>query len=434
MDRAIADVQHISYILDRGMERNPKAISSWCMYDWANSAFATTIMAAVLPPYYGKVAGATLSGNLATVYWGYTNTISMLAIALFAPILGSIADHMGMKKGFLGFFALAGITASSSMYLIERGDWLLASFLFIVGEIGFSGSCIFYDSLLPHIAGPGDMDSVSSKGYALGYLGGGLLLALNLAWISFPELFGFRDSAVACRASFLSVGIWWALFSIPLFLYVPEPPADRRFAGINPISAGFLRLRDTFREVRRYREAMKFLVAFWLYNDGIGTIIKMATIYGSEIGIGQKELVGALLMTQFVGIPFTLLLGRIAGVIGAKRTVIISLIIYTLISIGGYFMSRAWHFFSLAFAVGIVQGGSQALSRSIFGKMIPKAKSAEFFGFYDVSLKFSGIFGPAIFALVGHISGSSRMSIVSLLFFFLGGALLLSKVRIPENA
>jgi UMF1 family MFS transporter len=238
---------------------------------------------------------------------------------------------------------------------------------------------------------------------------------------------------MACRASFLSVGIWWALFSIPLFLYVPEPPADRTFAGINPISAGFLRLRDTFREVRRYREAMKFLMAFWLYNDGIGTIITMATIYGSEIGIGQKELVGALLMTQFVGIPFTLLLGRIAGVIGAKRTVIISLIIYAFISIGGYFMSKAWHFFSLAFAVGIVQGGSQALSRSIFGRMIPKAKSAEFFGFYDISSKFSGIFGPAIFALVGHISGSSRASIVSLLFFFLGGAFLLSTVRIPEN-
>ncbi len=403
-----------------------RVINAWCMYDWANSAFATTIMAAVLPTFYSKVAGANLDPVDASSYWGYTNTIAMLLIALAAPILGAIADHSGAKKRFLSRFALMGIVATALMVLISTGDWLLASILYILGRVGFSGANIFYDSLLPHVAPPDRIDQVSTKGYALGYLGGGLLLVVNLAWIMKPEWFGLPDAEIATRLSFLSVAIWWAVFSIPIFRWVPEPPfVQRPGESTNPIRAGFQRLGRTFGEIRRYRELFKYLIAFWLYNDGIGTIITMAVIFGAEIGIGQTDLIGAILAVQFIGIPFSFAFGWLARRLGTKRSILLALGVYTLIAIGGYFMQSALHFWLLAFMVATVQGGSQALSRSLFGRMAPKAKSAEFFGFYDVSSKFAGIIGPALFGVVGQLAGSSRLSIVSLVIFFLvGGALL----------
>ena len=411
-----------------------KIINAWCMYDWANSAFATTIMAAVLPTFYQAVAGANLEGNLATVYWGYTTSIALLLTAILAPMLGAIADYSGTKKRFLAGFATLGIIFTSLLVLIRTGDWLLASVLFAVANVGFAAANIFYDALLPHVAHPDEIDQVSTKGYALGYLGGGVLLALNLAWILSPSTFFLPDTETASRLAFLSVGIWWALFSIPIFRHVPEPPrmAEAR-SEVNPILGGFRRLGQTFRDIRRYGELIKFLVAFWLYNDGIGTIIKMATIYGAEIGIGQSDLIGALLMTQFVGIPFSFLFGRLAKRLGAKPSIYLALAVYTGISIWGYFMAHAWEFWALAFLVGLVQGGSQALSRSLFGSMVPRGKTAEFFGFYSVSSKFAGIAGPLIFALVGQLTGSSRLSIVSLVFFFIVGGLLLTRVNEEEG-
>jgi UMF1 family MFS transporter len=397
------------------------------MYDWANSAFVTTVMAAVLPVYYESVAGRGLPGNTPTVYWGYTSSIALLIGALLAPILGSIADYTGTKKKFLAAFAALGILFTALLVLVGTGDWLMASAFVIVGEVGFSAANIFYDSLLPHVARSEDMDFVSSKGYALGYLGGGILLAINIAMILLapPE-----TKEMMTRLTFITVAVWWAIFSIPLFLRVAEPP--RSMGGISPgtsaIAGGFERLANTLREMSKYRELFKFIVAFWLYNDGIGTIIKMATIYGAEIGIGQTSLIGALLLTQFVGIPFSLLFGRFGRQVGTKRSIVIGLGCYTFISIGGYFMSQAWHFWVLAFAVGMVQGGTQALSRSLFGVMAPKAKSAEFFGFYDVSAKFAGILGPALFAVVGQLAGSSRLSIISLIVFFVAGGWLLTRV------
>ncbi|HIC89416.1 MAG TPA: MFS transporter [Anaerolineae bacterium] len=411
-----------------------RIINAWAMYDWANSAFATTIMAAVLPPFFSKVAGSTLPGNLATVYWGYTATVAMLIIAVSAPILGAIADYTGSKKRFLAGFAIMGILFTIMLYFVSQGDWLKAIVFFILGNVGFAGSGIFYDSLLPHIARPDEIDQVSARGYALGYLGGGLLLALNLAWIMFPHTFGFPNAEIATRASFVSVGVWWAVFSIPLFRLVPEPPMNTHQApGLNPVVAGFRRLLHTMREVRRYRQLALFIVAFWLYNDGIGTIIKMATIYGSEIGIGQTDLIGALLMIQFVGVPFAFFFGYLARRLGTKPSILLGLAVYALISIGGYFMTVAWHFWLLAFLVGMVQGGTQALSRSLYGAMVPKSRSAEFFGFYNVSSKFAGIVGPFVFALVGQLTGSSRLSIVTLIFFFIAGSLLLTLVDEKEG-
>jgi len=410
-----------------------RVINAWCMYDWANSAFATTIMAAVLPTFYSAVAGAHLPGNTATVYWGYTSSISLLINAVMSPVLGAVADYLGAKKRFLALFAAFGIFFTSLLVMVTTGQWLLASVLYTLGYIGFGGANVFYDSLLPHIARPGDIDYVSSKGYALGYLGGGILLATNIAMILFWDKIGLPSQEMASRLSFLSVGIWWAVFTIPILRTVSEPRVpETGEPRANPFRVAFQRLGNTFRDIRQYGELTKFIIAFWLYNDGIGTIIKMATIYGAEIGIGQTDLIGALLLTQFVGIPFSLLFGRMAKSLGTKRSIYLALGVYTLISIAGYFMTSALHFWLLAAAVGLVQGGSQALSRSLFGAMVPKAKSAEFFGFYDVSSKFAGIVGPAVFAVVGQLTGSSRLSIVSLIVFFVVGGLLLTQVDEEE--
>ena len=415
-------------ISDQAEKAYKKVVNSWAMYDWANSAFVTTIMAAVLPVYYSTVAGATLPGNLATAYWGYTASIALLITALLAPILGAIADFSGVKKRFLAFFAAIGIFASASLYFVTTGDWLMASLIFIVGNIGFAAADMFYNSLLPHVARPDDIDQVSTRGYAFGYLGGGLLLAINIAMIQL-----MADSGLAARLSFVSVAIWWAIFTIPLLRNVKEPPKASQGEKINPVVAGFKRLGQTFHELRHYRQLFIFLIAFWVYNDGIGTIIKMATIYGAEIGIGATALIGALLVTQFVGIPFAFAFGWLAKYLGTKRSIYLGLGVYTLISIGGYFMTTATHFWILAIAVGTVQGGTQALSRSLFGSMSPKAKTAEFFGFYGMSSKFAGIVGPFLFAAVGQMTGSSRLSIMALVVFFVVGGFLLSRVDEKEG-
>lgn len=409
-------------------KNNRSEIFSWCMYDWANSAFATTVMAAVLPVYYSQVAGSTLGANTATVYWGYTVSIALLATAVLAPVMGTVADYTGSKKKLLMIFASIGIFATALLYFVKTGDWFMASLFFIFGNIGFAMSEVFYNSLLPHVASPGNIDRVSTKGYALGYLGGGILLGINVLMIEYST-----DKILATRLSFVSVAIWWAVFTVPLLLKVKEPEVRAKKTGEhkNPLTQGFTRLFETFRELKSYRELLLFLVAFWIYNDGIGTIIKMAAIYGAEIGIGQTALIGALLMTQFVGIPFTFAFGRMAGYLGTKNSILLGLSVYTVISIGAYFMETAVQFWILAFAVGTVQGGTQALSRSLFGSMLPRDKTGQFYGFYGMSSKFAGIVGPLVFALVSQLSGSSRLGIISLVVFFITGAFML--VRVDEK-
>jgi UMF1 family MFS transporter len=414
--------------LDRAYKQ---IVNAWCMYDWGSSAFSTTVEAAVLPVYFQQVVAAGLGGNAPTIYWGYANAIALLVAAVLAPILGSVADYTGGKKRLLTVFAALGIVATTLMVLIDSGDWLLALVLFLFGTVGLSASYVFYDALLPHVSRDEDIDYVSSKGYALGYVGGGILLAVNIVMIQVI----WAGSTLGPRLSFLTVAVWWAIFTIPLLRRVPEPPPNTACigAGINPLVASFRRLRLTFSEIRKYRQLFLFLLAFWLYNDGIGTIIKMATIYGAEIGIGMSDLIGALLLTQFVGIPFSLLFGKFSGRIGTKRAIMLGLGWYALITVAAYFMRAPWQFWALALMVGMVQGGTQALSRSLFGLMAPKASSAEFFGFYDVSSKFAGIVGPALFALVGQLTGSSRLGIVALIVFFVGGIVLLSRVDEQEG-
>lgn len=417
-----------------GLER--RELRSWALYDWANSAFATTIMGAVLPVYYASVAAASLPGNVATAYWGYTTAIAMMIIAVASPVLGAAADYMGAKKRFLAAFMLLGVIATACLYLVTEGQWLLASMLFIAGNIGFAGANVFYDSLLPHIASEDEVDRVSTAGYAIGYVGGGVLLAVNLVMVLKPDLFGFADAGIATRVVFVSVAVWWAGFSIPLLRDVREPPRRlevEESERINPLRAGFHRLLETLGEIRKHKQLLTFLVAFWFYTDGIGTIIKMATVYGTEIGLGPNTLIGAFLVVQFVGIPFTFAFGALAGRIGARNGIYIALTVYAFISVFAYFMNTAWHFWVLAAAVATVQGGSQALSRSLFTTLIPRGKSSEFFGFFSVFAKFAGILGPFLMAQVALLTGSGRFGILALVIFFVVGILVLSRVDLEEG-
>jgi UMF1 family MFS transporter len=639
------------------MNKKKKSIWGWAMYDWANSAFATTILAAVLPIYYSQVAGATLpSEAVATAYWSVGLSVSLFIVAILSPILGTISDLMRGKKRFLSIFAGMGVVATGLLILVSTGDWLLASVLFVLGRIGFTGANVFYDALLPHVAREDDRDRVSTRGYALGYLGGGLLLAINVVMIQLlPGTWG-------PRLSFLSVAIWWAVFSIPIFVRVPEPPAAaaRAEVGENAVSASFRRLWETLKDIRQYRELFKYLLAFLIYNDGIGTIIGVAAIYGAELGFGSVELILALLLVQFVGIPFSLIFGRLpspaekrrplflafvvfnlvalplVGAVGARalpgeltgaplppygdtatavgqgvytaddpaviykgdwdrvvvsaeelgadedvvyavasepgaryelafngqkveltyssgpdrgiwaveldgepllddgtgealtidgynattrygvrstlqaptpgehvlglentglghqdsqgnvmsldrlevlppvrqsqlpaiiglivgleligflfalalgrplfsglaetldtrRSIILALIVYAVIAIWGFFLDSVIEFWFLAWMVAIVQGGSQALSRSLYASMSPAAKSGEFFGLYGIMEKFSAIIGPLLFAAAAAAFDSSRPAVLSLIILFLIGIFMLTRVNVAEG-
>jgi UMF1 family MFS transporter len=411
-------------------------LRAWALYDWANSAFWTTVVAAVFPIYYARVAASGLAPDTAAFRFGIATTIALVLIAVLSPVLGALADLVGNKKRLLAVFTAIGAAATAALALVGPGDWLLALALFMLGNIGAYGAMAFYDSLLPHIASDDELDQVSTSAYALGFLGGGLLLAVNLAWIQKPAWFGFADAGVATRVSFLSVGIWWAVFTVPLMRRVPEPPVSaqgRTGSMASHLAGAFTRLRGTLHALRRYRHAFLLLVAFLLYNDGIGTIIRMSSLYGTQVGIDQGSLIAALMMVQFVGIPCSFLFGRLARRLGAKPAISLSLVVYTAVSVLAFYMTTAAHFFALAFLVGLVQGGSQALSRSLFASLIPKHQSSEFFGFFSVFEKFAGIFGPLIFSLATGLTGSSRSAILSMIFFFVAGGVTLSFVDVEAG-
>ena len=406
------------------------------MYDWANSAFWTTVIVAVFPPFFSDYAAAGLPAAEATARFAWSTTFAVTIVALLGPILGAVADYRAVKKKLLAVFMAIGVVATLLMATIDRGNWTYAALLFVVANIGVAASQVFYDSLLPHIAAPEELDRVSTSGFALGFLGGGVLLLVNLAWILSPGTFGLPDTVAAIKLSFVSVAFWWLIFSIPLMRRVPEPPRaleSDETGTENSIRAALVRVWETFHELRGYRQAFLMLVAFLLYNDGIQTIIRMASIYGAEIGIDRNAQIAAFVVVQFTGIPCSFAFGSLAGRIGAKRAIYLALAVYIGISILGYFMTTTWQFFALAFLVGTVQGGSQALSRSLFARMIPKHKSSEYFGFFSVFEKFAGIFGPALFAASVTLFGSSRAAILSVIVFFVVGAAVLTRVNVARG-
>ena len=414
-----------------GLDR--RELRAWAMYDWANSAYQCTIVTAVFPLFFSEVAAANLPPAVATERFAWVTAIGVAVVAVLGPLLGVVADFRAVKKKLMAVCVALGAMAAGGMVFIDQGEWLLALGLFLLANIAIATSFVFYDALLPHIASPHEMDRVSTSGYALGYIGGGVLLAINLAWIMFPAWWGLSGTVAAIKLSFVSVAVWWAVFTLPLLFTVREPPAARPEPGAGPRRSVVAQAAATFRELRGYRNAFWLLVAFLLYNDGIQTMIKMASVYGSEIGIGRNAQIAAFVVVQFVGVPFAFLFGVLANRVGPKPALYGALSVYVVITLIGYGMTSTNEFFLLAVLVGMVQGGAQALSRSMFARMIPPDRSSEYFGFFSVFEKFAGILGPLAFGSAVALTGSSRPAVLMLVAFFVLGALALTKVDLAEG-
>ena len=407
---------------------------SWAMYDWANSAFATIIIAGFFPVFFKQYWNAGVPVTESTFRLGLVNSLASLAIMLMAPVLGAIADHLGRRKGLLVMFASLGMYLTGALYLVGAGNWVLAACFYGAAILGFSGSNIFYDSLLPFVSTKEDVDRTSALGFSLGYLGGGLLLAICVLFTRHPEWLGLDSVSDVIRLSFVLVAIWWLVFSLPLIFFVREPARQARDASQSVLLAGFQRVGRTFHEVRRHRNVWLFLVAYWLYIDGVDTIVRMAVDYGLSLGFEQKSLLLALLITQFTGFPAALVFGHLGDRYGTKNGIFLALGIYIIVTVHGALMKEAWEFYFLAFAIGLAQGGIQALSRSMYARMIPADRTAEFFGFYNMMGKFAAILGPFIMGWMAAMTGNPRAGILSLLVLFLAGGVLLTRIQVGVTA
>jgi UMF1 family MFS transporter len=414
-----------------------KAIFGWALYDWANSAFATTVMAGFFPVFFKQYWNTGTDVNVSTARLGLANSLASIIIVLLAPLLGACADQGSAKKKFLIFFTFLGVTMTAGLALVGEGHWLAAASLYVLALIGFSGGNIFYDSLLPAVAPENKYDIVSALGYALGYLGGGLLFAVNVWMTVAPRTFGLADAGAAIRVSFLTAGVWWALFALPLLYWVREPAAAVKRPVGKIISAGLKQLYRTLAEIRQARTIFLFLLAYWFYIDGVDTIIRMAVDYGMALGFEANALLAALLITQFIGFPAALAFGYLGEKTGARRAIFIAIGLYLGITVWGALMKNKNEFYLLAGMVGLVQGGIQALSRSYYARLIPADKTAEYFGFYNMLGKFAAVIGPVLMGLSGlavrklggSSAASSRISLLSVALLFLAGGILLHFVR-----
>jgi UMF1 family MFS transporter len=389
-------------------------------------------MAGFFPIFFKHFWSFGADAVVTTAKLGFANAAAGIVIALCAPALGAIADRGRARKKILLVFALLGIVATSLLYFVVEGQWQMAAAFYILAIIGFSGGNIFYDALLTSVASEKKVDMVSSLGYALGYLGGGILFAINVWMTLQPAAFGLSDAAESIRLSFLCVGLWWMIFAIPLFLFVKEPGIHPDRSTSKIIKDGLSQLKTTFRERRHLKNIFLFLAAYWLYIDGVDTIIVMAVNYGLSIGLQPQDLILALLITQFIGFPSAIAFGFICEKIGARRAIFAALVVYLLITLWGACMRQKWEFYLLAITVGLVQGGIQALSRSFFTRLIPEDKSAQYFGFYNMVGKFAAIVGPLLIGATGlWLSAmgfsdmlATRLSILSVSLLFLAGGIL----------
>ena len=426
------------------MKAERKAIWGWVLYDWANSAFATTVMAGFFPVFFKQYWSHGVDVNTSTAQLGFGNSAAGLVVAIMAPVLGAIADRGGLKKKMLALFAYLGVLMTACLAIVGRGRWQWAILIYVMGTIGFSSANVFYDSLLPAVSRDEEIDYVSSLGYSMGYLGGGLLFLVNVLMTMKPGLFGLPDAVTAVKAAFLSVALWWGFFSVFILLWVPEEKVVTASKAGNPIKQGFSQLAETFRNIRHLRMVFLFLLAFWFYNDGVNTIIRMAVDYGLSLGFQSKDLIMALLLVQFVGFPAALAFGKLGQGWGTRKAIYLAIAIYILITLGGTMMRHRNEFYVLAGMIGLVQGGIQALSRSYYARLIPLERSAEYYGFYDMMGKFAVIVGPAMMGAVGlgarkllmppvatveqmHAVGqlAARISMGSICILFLIGGLLL---------
>jgi UMF1 family MFS transporter len=411
-----------------------RPVVAWALYDWANSAFACTVMAGFFPVFFKQYWNAGVAATESTFRLGITSGIASLLIALLAPVLGAVADRGGKRLRLLFFFTLLGSVATLSLALVPQPQWLYAAALYLVASLGFWGGIVFSDSLLLHVAEPDEYDLVSGFGYAMGYLGGGLLFAINVVMTQKPEWFGLANAAEAVRWSFVTVGVWWLVFALPCVMVVRERrgPATA-LPWREATRQGFRELRHTLAEIRRYRPLVWFLAAYIVYIDGVNTVIKMAVDYGLALGFDQSHLIKALLLTQFVAFPAALGFGWLGGRIGARNGIFIALAVYLVATCYAYFMDDARDFYLLAFVVGLVQGGVQSLSRSYYGRLVPREKASEFFGFYNMMGKASAIFGPMLVGVTAALTRDSRLSILSVALLFLAGGALLVVGREAER-
>ncbi len=409
------------------MQRARRPVYAWALCDWANSAFATTVMAGFFPVFFKQYWSAGVEATESTFWLGLASSAASLVVMLLAPLLGAAADRGGARKRWLAAFTLLGALACVGLYGIGEGAWGLAAAVFALGSIAFAGANLFYDALIVAVADARDVDRVSALGYALGYLGGGLLFALNVAMTLSPATFGLADAAEAVKLSFLMVGLWWALFTAPALAWVPEPPRAPADDGASAWRAGLEQVRTTLRHVRDVRGVGLFLLAYWLYIDGVDTVIRMAVDYGLALGFPAETLIVALLLVQFVGFPAAIAFGRLGERFGPKAGILIGLAVYAGVTVWGYAMREPWEFYLLAGVIGLVQGGVQSLSRSLFARLVPEGRSGEFFGFYNMLGKFAAVLGPLLVGVVALAVGT-RASILSLLLLFGLGAALLWRV------
>ncbi len=416
--------------LEKGERR---AVLSWGFYDWANSAFSTTIMAGFFPVFFKHFWSQGFSAVETTAKLATTVSVSSFLIALVSPTIGAVADHKGQKKGFLILFMMIGVFGSAALAYIPAGEWFTAAIVYGVGMMAFNISCVFYDALLPVVARKENLDYASSLGYSLGYLGGGILFALNVVMYLKPDMFGFTSGASAVQFSFLSVAVWWFVFSLPLMLFVKEPPllTTKKESWATLTKTALLAIKETFIEIRKDKNLFTFMLAFWLYIDGVYTLITMAVDYGISLNFESKDLIAALLITQFVGFPATYVYGIISKKWGCRKPILSCIVVYGLTVVLASQMKTPLHFYMLAGVIGLVQGGVQSLSRSLFAKMISVEKSGEYFGFMNLIGKFASVLGPAIVALTVIVVRKSEYGLMGLLILFVAGGYLLMKVKEP---
>jgi UMF1 family MFS transporter len=411
-------------------------VLSWALYDWANSAFATTVMAGFFPVFFRQYWSVGAEATTATFRLGLANGLAGFIVALLAPVLGVFADRSARRRWFLLSWTALGVLATGALFGIGQGQWGAAAGLFVLATMGFNGALVFYDALLLQVAEPAEYDRVSAYGYALGYLGGGLLFALNVLMTLHPAWFGLSSTALAVRYSFLTVALWWLVFSLPIALGVREPAAVAGTSGGAAHGAGrsgaWRELAATLRAVARQRALWMFLLAYWLYIDGVNTVIKMAVDYGGALGLPAAGLMAALLMTQFIAFPAALVYGAIGNRYGARPAILAGLLIYIGVTLWATQLDSIAGFFGLAAVVGLVQGGVQSLSRSLFGQFVPPGKSAEYFGFYNMLGKFAAVLGPVLIGVTAALTHNSRSGISSVAVLFVAGALLLWQVRVPQ--
>jgi UMF1 family MFS transporter len=394
---------------------------SWALTAWANHAFITTVLVGLFPIFFDKYWAADLPGTRSTFYLGLTNSSASFLVMLLAPWLGALADRRGCKRRWFGYCTALGAVATAVLAQVGAGHWVLALVMFGLGSLGFWAGSSFQDALLMQVADREESNRVSALGFALGYLGGGLLFLFNVLMVLHPASFHLVNATAAMRIAFLDVAVWWLVFTLPMFRYVGEPAPTAE-------QTGWRELWATIRLVLRDKPVLNFLLAYWLYIDGISTVQIMATDFGSKLGFSTAALIQALLLVQFIAFPFALLFGRLGDRIGTKRAIYLGLAVFVAITIYAYFMRSEWQFYVLAAAFGTVQGGVQALSRSYFSTLIPRERAGEYFGFYNMLAKFAAVLGPLVMGVVAITTGNQRLSIVALTLFFVLGAWLLSRV------